>query len=148
MSFDGIMLVIATDNRREGLRFVLGVYLDQCPKWCLVTDDPKVIRAIPDGMPCVGRWIARHPSLAQLAWRERQADGKSSGVSETMMDRIADWRRRHEARERAIAFAHLTPDAAARAAEEPAAPEMPAAVVIKTRSVGKTTQYVGGSKWR
>ena len=147
MSFDGIKLVIATDNRREGLRFVLNVYLDQCPNWCLVTEDPKVIRAIPDGMPCIGKWMSRHPSLAELAWRERQADGKSSGVSEAMMDRIADWQRRHEERERAIAFAHLSPDAAEVAAE-PAAPELPAASVIKDQSVGKTQQTVGGSKWR
>lgn len=147
MSFDGIMLVIATDNAREGLRFALNVYLDQCPKWCLVTEDPKVIRAIPDGMPCIGKWMARHPSLAELAWRERQADGKSSGVSEKMMDRIADWQRRHEERERAIAFAHLTPDAA-KAAEEPDVADMPAATITKTASVGKTQQTVGGSKWR
>lgn len=148
MTFDGIMLAIATDNRREGLRFVLNVYLDQCPSWCLVTDDPKVIRDIPDGMPCLGRWMERHPSLAELAWRERQADGKSSGVSEKMMDRIADWRRRHEKRERAIAFAHLTPDAAAKAAEEPAVLNVPTATVIKTQAVGKSTQALGGSKWR
>ncbi len=106
-----------------------------------------MIRAIPDGMPCIGRWISRRPSLAELAWRDRQADGKSSGVSEKMMDRIADWTRRHEERERAIAFAHLTPDAAAKA-EEPVAAELPAASVIKAQSAGKTQQTVGGSKWR
>ena len=148
MSFDGIMLVIATDNRREGLRFVLNVYLDQCPKWCLVTDDPKVIRAIPDGMPCIGRWIARHPSLAQLAWRERQADGKSSGVSETMMDRIADWRRRHEAREQAIAFAHLKNGVAALEGERATTDVAPVETVFKAQAVGKSTQTAGGSKWR
>jgi hypothetical protein len=147
MNFDGIMLVIATDNAREGLRFALNVYLDQCPKWCLVTEDPKVIRAIPDGMPCIGKWMSRHPSLAELAWRERQASGKSSGVSEKMMDRIADWQRRHEERERAIAFAHLTPDAAAKVAEEPAAPDMPAAAVIEAQAAVKAPKS-GGSKWR
>ena len=116
MSFDGIMLVIATDNRREGLRFVLNVYLDQCPKWCLVTDDPKVIRAIPDGMPCIGR--------------------------------IADWRRRHEAREQAIAFAHLKNGVAALEGERATTDVAPVETVFKAQAVGKSTQTAGGSKWR
>lgn len=147
MSFDGIKLVVATDNLREGLRFALNVYLDQCPRWCLVTDDPKVIRAIPDGMPCVGKWTARHPSLAELAWRDRQASGKSSGVTPAMMERIADWQRRHEERERAIAFAHLVPEAAELAREDAAAADALVDHAIAAQVAVKAKQ-AGGSKWR
>lgn len=148
MSFKDIHLVVATDNRRAGLRFALKVYPDQCPSWCLVTDDPKVIRAIPDKMHCVSYWTARHPSLAELAWRERQAEGKSSGVSAAMMDWIAGWIREHEAREHAIAFAHLKNGVAALEAERAATDVAPVETVIKAQAVGKSTQTVGGSKWR
>lgn len=140
MNFEGIKLIVATDNIRAGLSFALGVSLAEKPKWCLVTDDPKVIAKIPEDIASLGHWTLRHASQAELAWRDRQASGRSSGVSPAMLDRIADWQARRAAEERRLAFAHLE-ERIAEVAE--AMPDAQAIAAAETKP-----RQAGGSKWR
>jgi hypothetical protein len=106
--FDGIRLVIATDQPKAALDYVLGVSLVERPDWCLVTSDPDVIRKIPDGLPGTGYFFKDIESPASLAFADRRAMGNFAGLSADVLTRLEEWRDKRAAAERELAFGHLS----------------------------------------
>lgn len=104
MRFTGIKLIVATDDRREGLDRTLGCTLAECPSWCLVTSDPAVILNIPRDIPAYGIWFSTVATPAKTAWEERRAAGWVAGIDAAMLQRLADWNERREAEERRLAY--------------------------------------------
>lgn len=96
MKFTGIQLVICCDDLEAGAQEVLGLSHAECPSWCLVTKDERVIARTPVNIPVVRVKTAKHLTLAQIAYEDRRRFGHACGLDKAMLDRLASWKERRE----------------------------------------------------
>ena len=127
---DGIRLYIVTDDPAEAAISEIGCLLSEVPSFICIVTTPAMIRAIPNGSRCIGRWFRwsdKRPTPEQLAWLDRREAGGIEGVSAAFYARIDEWNDKRRAAE-----AEILAEALAERAEFQPATDMPpsSAVVI------------------
>lgn len=87
-----IRLVIVTDNPEKAAPAIFGMPRDRLPGWVLVMTDYREILALDEGTPCMAIWFpTRHPTIAEMTWRERRQTVKLDDDFAKHFDRVTAW---------------------------------------------------------